>query len=132
MYYRTMENKINEYPLQSAESELEFPRNDSTENIISSEDTKPSCTTQRVFVSAIDTINHILIASVTLFIVYYAAKEYSVTNVHVILCTIGVSIPLICASSPSSSLVYFKIYRNSQIGKISCAVIDDQYSRQAL
>lgn len=84
-----MENRINEYPLQSARYDPEFPRNNSTENIVSSEDTKPNCTTQRVFVSAIDTINHILIASVTLFIVYHAAKTYSVTNVHVILCTIG-------------------------------------------
>ncbi|KAG7188864.1 hypothetical protein KM043_008470 [Ampulex compressa] len=36
-----------------------------------------------------DLINHGLIVMVTVFLVYHASKEYSVTNVHVILCTLG-------------------------------------------
>lgn len=88
-----MANKINaEFSLQSTKSKPEFPRNASTETIISSENMKPDCTAQRIFVSAMDTINHILIVLVTFYIVYHAAKEYSVTSVHVILCTISVSI----------------------------------------
>lgn len=87
-----MANKNNgRFPLQSTRSKPGFSHNDS-ESIVSSGNTKSDCTTQRIFVSAMDTINHILIVLVTLYIVYHAAKKYSVTNVHVILCTIGVSI----------------------------------------
>ncbi|XP_011870318.1 PREDICTED: cytochrome b561 domain-containing protein 2-like isoform X1 [Vollenhovia emeryi] len=85
-----MADKNNDgFQLQSTGSKPKFPRNGSTESIISSENREPDCTAQRVFVSAIDTINHILISLVTLFLVYHAAKEYSVPNIHVILCTIG-------------------------------------------
>lgn len=88
-----MTNKNNGgFPLQSTRSKPGFSRNDSTESIVSSGNTKSDCTAQRIFISAMDTINHILIVLVTLYIVYHAAKKYSVTNVHVILCTIGVSI----------------------------------------
>ncbi|KYM94524.1 PREDICTED: cytochrome b561 domain-containing protein 2 [Cyphomyrmex costatus] len=75
--------------LQSMESKSWFPREDSTERIVSSENKELNWTVQRILISAIDTINHILIGLVTLYIVYHATKEYSVTNVHVILCTIG-------------------------------------------
>ncbi|XP_018360499.1 PREDICTED: probable ascorbate-specific transmembrane electron transporter 1 [Trachymyrmex cornetzi] len=66
-----------------------FLHKDSTEGIVSSGNRKPNSTAQRIIFSTMDTINHILIVLVTLYVVYHAAKEYSVTNVHVILCTIG-------------------------------------------
>lgn len=93
IYCRTMAKKNNGgFPLQSTGSKPGFSRNDSTESIVSFGNTKSGCTAQSIFVSAMDTINHILIVLVTLYLVYHAAKKYSVTNVHVILCTIGVSI----------------------------------------
>ncbi|XP_071633566.1 transmembrane reductase CYB561D2 isoform X1 [Temnothorax longispinosus] len=86
----TMADKNNgEFQLQSTGSKPGLPRINSTERILSSGNKGPDCTAQRIFVSALDTINHILIALVTVYLVYHAAKEYSVTNVHVILCTIG-------------------------------------------
>lgn len=80
------------FQLQSTGSKSGFPRNDSAESIVSSGNRQPDCTAQRVVDSALDTINHILIVLVTFYLVYHAAMEYSVTNVHVILCTLGVSI----------------------------------------
>ncbi|XP_039310863.1 uncharacterized protein LOC105194724 isoform X2 [Solenopsis invicta] len=77
------------FSLESTRSKSGFPRNDSTEIIISSVDRKPNCTAQHILISAMDAINHILIVLVTFYLVYHAAKEYSVTNIHVILCTFG-------------------------------------------
>ncbi|XP_036141120.1 uncharacterized protein LOC105834815 isoform X3 [Monomorium pharaonis] len=85
----TMAAKSNDGQFQSTISKSGFPRNDSTKNIISSENKKSDCTAQRIFVSGMDTINHILIVLVTFYLVYHAAKEYSVTNIHVLLCSIG-------------------------------------------
>lgn len=93
-YCRTMADKNNvEFAPQSTES-TRIPHNDSTKSIVSSENRKPRCSAQRIFISAMDAINHALIIAVTVYLVYYSAKKYNVTNVHVILCTIGVSIPL--------------------------------------
>lgn len=78
-----------EYPIQLTESNPGFSRNESTKSFVSSGNEKPECTTQRILISAMDTVNHILIVLVTIYLVYHAAKEYSVTNIHVILCTIG-------------------------------------------
>ena len=80
------------FPLQSMGIKSWFPHKDSTEGIVSSGNRKPNWTAQHIIFSTMDTINHILIVLVTLYVVYHAAKEYSATNVHVILCTIGVSI----------------------------------------
>ncbi|CAL1685887.1 unnamed protein product [Lasius platythorax] len=74
---------------QSTESTSRIPHNDSTKSIVSSENRKPRCNAQRIFISAMDAINHALIIAVTVYLVYYSAKKYNVTNVHVILCTIG-------------------------------------------
>lgn len=93
MYCRTMADK-NNVELQLTESTSEIPYNDSTKSIISSENRELRCNIQRIFISAMDAINHALIIGVTGYLVYYSAKKYTVTNVHVILCTIGVSIPL--------------------------------------
>ncbi|EGI58377.1 hypothetical protein G5I_13527 [Acromyrmex echinatior] len=86
-----MMNKNNGgFSLQSMESKSWFLHKDSTEDIGSSGNRKPNWTAQRIILFTMDTINHILIVLVTLYIVYHAAKKYlSVTNVHVILCTIG-------------------------------------------
>ncbi|XP_018312179.1 probable ascorbate-specific transmembrane electron transporter 2 isoform X2 [Mycetomoellerius zeteki] len=85
-----MMNKNNSgFSLQSMGTKSWFSHEDSTEGIISSGDKKPNWSAQRIVFSTMDTINHVLIVLVTLYIVYHAAKEYSVTNVHVILCTIG-------------------------------------------
>jgi len=96
MVDKTMVDKHNSgFSLQSTGSKSEFPHNDSTENIISSKNRKLNCTIQNILVSAMDMINQLLIVLVTLFLVYHSAKKYSVTreySVHVILCTIGVSI----------------------------------------
>jgi len=93
MVDKTMADKNNSgFSFQSTESKSEFPHNDSIESIISSKNRKVNCTIQNILVSAMDIINHILIVLVTLYLVYHSAKEYSVLNVHIILCTIGVSI----------------------------------------
>lgn len=78
--------------LQSKESTSRL----STESIVNSENRRLGCSAQRIFISAIDAINHALIIAVTTYLVYYTAKNNIryVTNIHVILCTIGVSIPL--------------------------------------
>ncbi|XP_072746001.1 transmembrane reductase CYB561D2 [Anoplolepis gracilipes] len=86
----TMANKVNvELTLQSTESTSRVPRNDSNRSILSTENSRSGCSDQRIFISEMDVINHILIVGVTVFLVYYAAKENHVTNIHVILCTIG-------------------------------------------
>lgn len=79
----------NNVELQLTESTSEIPYNDSTKSIISSENRELRCNIQRIFISAMDAINHALIIGVTGYLVYYSAKKYTVTNVHVILCTIG-------------------------------------------
>lgn len=93
-YCRTMANRNNvELAFQSTESAWRVARNDSVRSIVSSENTRPECSAQRIFISAMDAINHVLIIAVTVYLVYYSAKEHHVTNIHVILCTFGVSIP---------------------------------------
>ncbi|KAM0736541.1 hypothetical protein ACS0PU_006190 [Formica fusca] len=85
----TMANKNNvELALQSTESSR-VPRNDSAKSIVSSENRRPGCNAQHVFIFAMDAINHALIIAVTVYLVYYSAKEHYVTNIHVILCTFG-------------------------------------------
>lgn len=85
----------NNMELQSKDPTSRLP-NVSTKSIVSSENRRLGCSAQRIFISAIDTINHALIIAVTTYLVYYTAKNNIryVTNIHVILCTIGVSIPL--------------------------------------
>ncbi|KAL0115836.1 hypothetical protein PUN28_011009 [Cardiocondyla obscurior] len=80
--------KESEFTLQSTKSELS--RNYSTKSIVSSDNKEPDYSAECIFFSILDMINHLLIVLVTLFIVYEGAKEYyNVTNIHVILCTIG-------------------------------------------
>ncbi|EZA46745.1 hypothetical protein X777_02190 [Ooceraea biroi] len=86
-----MAEKNNGLALQSIESEIQ--PGGSLESIVNSENRKANWNTQRIFVSAVDLINHILIVLVTIYIVYHSAKSHYVTNIHVILCTIGVSVP---------------------------------------
>ncbi|GAB1860493.1 Protein SERAC1 [Camponotus japonicus] len=76
--------------LQSKEPTSGLP-NVSTKSIVSSENRRLGCSAQRIFISAIDAINHALIIAVTTYVVYYTAKNniHYVTNIHVILCTIG-------------------------------------------
>lgn len=84
--------------LQSTGSKLEIQSADSAESVAGPGNTrrrKPGCTVQHVFVAVVDLINHALIVLVTFYLVYHAAKQYYVTNVHVILCTIGVGIQLL-------------------------------------
>ena len=103
-----MNENNNGFPLQLMGFKSWFLHKDSTEDIISSRNRKTNWTAQRIIFSTMDTINHILIVLVTLYVVYHAAKEYSVTNVHVILCTIGVSI--LCSTYLISILVFnFKV-----------------------
>ncbi|XP_032691611.1 probable ascorbate-specific transmembrane electron transporter 1 [Odontomachus brunneus] len=88
-----MEDKNNGgLKFQSTGSKLEIQLDDSAESIADPENTrrrKMDCTAQRVFVTAVDMFNHALIILVTSYLVYHAAKQCYVTNVHVILCTIG-------------------------------------------
>jgi len=103
-----MDKNNSGFSFQSTGSKLEFSHNDSIESIISSKNR--NCTIQNIFVSAMDMINHILIVLVTLYLVYHSAKEYSVTNVHVILCTIGVSI--LCLWNTHSISLFFFFIKN--------------------
>ncbi|KAL6429737.1 hypothetical protein ACFW04_007561 [Cataglyphis niger] len=85
-----MANRNNvELAFQSTESASRVARNDSAKSIISSENGRPECSAQRIFISAMDAINHVLIIAVTIYLVYYSAKEHHVINIHVILCTFG-------------------------------------------
>lgn len=96
-----MEDKNNGgLKFQSTGSKLEIQLDDSAESIAGPENTRRrkalvSCAAQRAFVIAVDVINHALIILVTSYLVYHSAKTihiYYVTNVHLILCTIGVRI----------------------------------------
>ncbi|XP_025163729.1 cytochrome b561 domain-containing protein 2 isoform X2 [Harpegnathos saltator] len=92
----TMEDKNNGgITLQSTRSKLEIESGSSAESIASPGEPenrrrrKTGWAAQRVFVTAVDLINHALIILVTSYLVYVASDRYSVTNVHIILCTIG-------------------------------------------
>ncbi|XP_020286769.1 uncharacterized protein LOC109856186 [Pseudomyrmex gracilis] len=84
-----------EIALQSRTSRLEA--GNSTENIVSSQNRNSSAwSIQRIIVSILDVINHILIIMVTVYLVCIFAKDYVISNskyglysLHVILCTIG-------------------------------------------
>lgn len=97
MLQDTMEDKNNAVlALRPTTAKLEIQSGDAAESTVSSENQRRTGrTAQRVFVTALDVINHALIILVTSYLAYYAGKQYSITNVHVILCTIGVCITLV-------------------------------------
>ncbi|XP_012216444.1 transmembrane reductase CYB561D2 [Linepithema humile] len=75
--------------LESIRSKPEIQLSDSTENI-NSEDKNSSCSTRHVIISVLDVINHTLIIMVTIYLIYRTLKaKYTITSIHLILCTIG-------------------------------------------
>lgn len=78
-----------EFKLKSVISKPEIQSSDSTENL-NFEGRKLSCSTRRIIISILDTINHALIIMLTVYLIYKSLKaKYTVTTIHLILCTIG-------------------------------------------
>lgn len=79
--------------LESIRSISKIQPNDSTENI-NVDDKNSNYSNRCLITSVLDVTNHALIVIMTVYLIYNTLKaKYTVTSIHLILCTIGVSIP---------------------------------------